>query len=89
MARAVGTPDRKIKLSVTLDGDLVHDLRRRVGTRGVSALLNTALRNELIRLRQEEALDQWLEDLEAEQGPISPKLIEKWEKIWDEIDGAA
>lgn len=88
-ATGPASSDRKVKLSVTLDSGSVHDLRRRVGSRGLSAVLNEALRNELTRLRQEEALDQWLEELEAEDGPIPSKLLDKWEKIWDDIDGAA
>lgn len=82
-------PSRKVKLSVTLDSQPVRDLRRRVGARGLSAVVNRAVRVELDRLRRDEALDRWLDELEGEDGPIASETLDHWEKIWQDQSGAA
>lgn len=62
------TAPAKRKVSVTLDADLVDE----VGTTGagLSAQLNSALRDELARRRQQRALGELVDRLAAEDGPL-------------------
>jgi hypothetical protein len=55
------------KLSISFDADLAEEARRYAGPRGLSRLVNTAVRRHLqgIRLREAE------EELSAKYGPIS------------------
>jgi len=53
------------KISVTVEDDLVEEVRERVGARGVSAFMNQAVRHELQLAR----LGELLGDLEHELGP--------------------
>ena len=57
------------KLSTTLDIELIEEIRRRVGPRGVSAFVNQALAEKLQKTRVLEFLD----GLAAKQGPVAPK----------------
>jgi Arc/MetJ family transcription regulator len=63
---------KKARATVTLDSELVGRVKRRVGERGVSSYLNTALRREL----RHEAMREYLERAEREHGPIDPKVRE-------------
>ena len=53
------------KISVTVEDELVDEVRERVGARGVSAFMNQAVRHELQLAR----LGELLGDLEDELGP--------------------
>lgn len=53
------------KISVTVEDDLVAEVRERVGARGVSAFMNQAVRHELQLAR----LGGLLGDLEDKLGP--------------------
>ena len=55
------------KVSVTLEADLVAEIKSEVGERGFSRYLNEAL----ARRRQRERLEQLERDLTEEFGPIS------------------
>ena len=66
------------KVSVTLDEDLVVEIKNQVGERGFSAYLNEAVR----RHRQRERLIQLEDDLTEEFGPI-PDEARRWAESID------
>jgi hypothetical protein len=66
------------KVSLSLDAGLVHEARRAAGPRGLSALVNDALRLRL----QHERLRRLLADMDAEFGPVPPEEIEEARKTW-------
>ncbi len=66
------------KVSVTLDADLVAEIKTELGEGGFSAYLNEALR----RQRQRERLERLLEDLAEEYGPI-PEGARRWAESLD------
>lgn len=80
----------KQKISVTLDADLLAELRRNPGS--VSAQLNDALRAEIDRRRQRAAMQRYLAELDESEGPLdSPEDIaemERIEQVWRELDGS-
>ncbi len=59
------------KLSVTVEEDLVDELRERAGERGISAFVNQAVRHEL----QLGRLGELLSDLENELGPPDEAMV--------------
>ena len=59
------------KLSVTVEEDLVDELRERAGVRGISAFVNQAVRHEL----QLGRLGELLSDLENELGPPDEAMV--------------
>jgi hypothetical protein len=61
------------KVSVTLDADLVAEIKTEVGERGFSSYLNEAL----IRRRQRDRLEQLERELTEEFGPI-PDDAKRW-----------
>ncbi len=66
------------KVSVTLDEDLVAEIKTELGERGFSAYLNEALRQR----RQRERLTRLLDDLAEEHGPI-PEEAKRWAESLD------
>ena len=58
----------KRKLSLTLDDDLLVFLER--NSEALSSQVNEALRNEVARQRQQEALRSLLDRLSAQDGPL-------------------
>jgi hypothetical protein len=66
------------KVSLTLDEDLVSEAREAVGTRGLSGYVNRALRQQL----QRDRLAGLLEELEQENGPIEPRVMEEARRAW-------
>lgn len=61
------------KLSVTVEDDLVDELRQRAGDRGISAFVNQAVRHELQLAR----LGELLSDLENELGPPDEDMVDE------------
>ena len=59
------------KLSVTVEDELVEELRERSGSRGISAFVNEAVRHELQLAR----LGDLLADLENELGPPDDAMV--------------
>lgn len=66
------------KVSLTLDEDLVSEARARVGHRGLSSYLNSALRRQL----QHDRLGVLLAELDAEAGPVAPAVLEEVRREW-------
>jgi hypothetical protein len=76
----------KEKVTLTLDGEQLEELRRTVGARSLSSAVDSAVAAYLARLRHLTAVDDWLAELEREHGPIptetlewAAQLVEKWD----------
>jgi Arc/MetJ-type ribon-helix-helix transcriptional regulator len=59
------------KLSVTVEDELAEEMREHVGSRGISAFVNQAVRHELQNVR----LAALLADLENELGPPDETMV--------------
>lgn len=66
------------KVSVSLDEDVVTEARARVGGRGLSALVNEALRRHL----QRERVTEWLQEQDAHFGEVPSELLDDARRIW-------
>ena len=70
------------KLSVTVEDDLVAEVRERAGDRGISAFVNQAVRHELQLAR----LGELLGDLENELGPPDEDMVSEALASLDRLD---
>jgi len=68
------------KVSLSLDADLVARARRVAGHRGLSALVNDAIRIKL----QHERLRAVLAEMDAELGPVPAKELDRARAAWPE-----
>jgi Arc/MetJ family transcription regulator len=66
------------KITLTLEGDLLAEVREVAGARGLSSYVNRALRHRL----QHDRLSDLLAELEAEEGPIEPEVMEEVRRAW-------
>ncbi len=69
----------KRKISVSLDEDLVAELE--YGDQSLSAQVNTVLREDLEHRRRLRLLAEYLDQLDAEEGPVDEALIEKYAEL--------
>jgi hypothetical protein len=69
----------KRKVSVSLDEDLVEELERE--GQGLSAQVNLAVRAEFERRRRHRLLEELLDQLDAEHGPVDESRIEKYVEL--------
>lgn len=67
------------KVSVSLDEDVLAEARARVGGRGLSGLVNEALRSHL----QHQRLEEWLRDQDATHGPVPHELLDEARAEWN------
>jgi len=63
-------------VTLTLDTELLRQLRDLVGPRSLSATVNSALSAHVARLRHLAAVDAWLTELEEERGPLPEEALE-------------
>jgi hypothetical protein len=77
----------KEKVTLTLDGAKLQELRRLVGARSLSSAVDAALAAHLARIRHLAAVDEWLAELDREHGPVptetlewAARLVQKWER---------
>jgi Arc/MetJ family transcription regulator len=70
------------KVSVTLDADLVAEIKSEVGVRGFSAYLNDTIK----RRRQHERLRGLLNELDEQFGPVPDEVRTQVAKEWDEFE---
>jgi Arc/MetJ family transcription regulator len=70
------------KLSVTVEDELVDELRKRVGSRGVSAFVNQAVRHEL----QQARLGGLLAEFEHELGQPDETMVAEALVSLDRLD---
>lgn len=66
------------KLSISVPGELAEEMRRRVGTRGLSGFVAQAIAHELER----ERLGALLKDLDAELGPVPKAELARARRQW-------
>jgi len=66
------------KVSLSLDAEILQRARRVAGRRGLSSLVNDALR---IRL-QHERLGRLLDEMDSEFGPVPSEMVEEARKAW-------
>jgi hypothetical protein len=78
----------KEKVTLTLDGAQLAELRSAVGARSLSAAVDNAVAAYLAKLRHLAAVDEWLTELERDHGPIPPEtlewaaqLVDQWEHV--------
>jgi predicted transcriptional regulator len=74
------------KVTLTLDTDVLQELRALAGARSLSAAVDNAILAYAARLRHLAAVDEWLAEMEREHGPVAPetlewaaRLVEDWE----------
>lgn len=78
----------KQKVTVTLDGARLDELRSLVGSRSLSAAIDDALAAHLVRLRHLSAVDEWLAELDAEHGAAPPETLEWAARLIDDWQSA-
>jgi hypothetical protein len=72
------------KLSVTVEEQLVREVRALVGERGVSAFVTRAVRHEL----ESERLAGFVAELEHELGPPDEQMMTEAEAAFDRAEAA-
>ncbi|MBV9142550.1 MAG: hypothetical protein JO115_16835 [Pseudonocardiales bacterium] len=73
------------KVSVSLDADLLAEARELAGPRGLSALINDALR---VRLQQAR-VGRLLDEMDDEFGPVPAEIEEEVRRQWPQADHAS
>ncbi len=68
------------KISVSVDRDLLAEARELAGRRGLSALINDALRVRLQHVRVSRLLDE----MDTEFGPVAAEIEEEVKRAWPE-----
>ena len=71
-------------MSLSLDQELVDQARALAGARGLSALVNEALRVQL----QHERIRRLLAEMDEEYGPVPEQVMEEVRREWPEQRGA-
>lgn len=66
----------KRRISVSLDQDIVEELE--ADDESLSTQINNALRDEVARRRRHRLLAEWLDAMEAEDGPVDEELVQKY-----------
>lgn len=74
----------KEKVTLTLDAGNLAALRSIVGSRSLSASIDRAIAAHVARMKHLAAVDEWLEELEDEHGPIPPETLEWAGRIVDD-----
>lgn len=69
----------KRKVSVSLDADLVDELE--ASEEALSAQVNEAIRNELVRRRRQRVLGEMLARLDELHGPVDESLVEHYSRL--------
>lgn len=84
----------KEKVTLTLDAARLAELRSHVGSRSMSAAVDSALAAYLDRLRHGAAVDEWLDELDRDHGPVpvetlewAARLVEDWATTQSEGPG--
>ncbi len=66
------------KWSVSVEQSLARHVESRVGDRGLSGFVARAVEHELER----DLLDEYLDELDTEFGPIPEGLVESVDDVW-------
>lgn len=67
------------KVSVTLGGDTLKEIRERVGKRGVSSFIEDSVQLRL----QHDRIRRFLRQLDEEFGPVPPEIKEEVDREWN------
>ena len=78
----------KEKVTLTLDSDQLAELRSLVDTRSLSATVDDAVAERLARLRHVRAINEWLEELADEHGPIPQDALDWATGVYDEYEAS-
>ena len=79
----------KEKVTLTLDSGRVEELRRMVGSRSLSAAVDSALASYLAQRRHLAAVDEWLAELDETHGAVPPETLEWAARLVDGWQGSA
>lgn len=74
----------KEKVTLTLDSSNLTALRTLVGSKSLSATIDHAIASHVSRMKHLAAVDEWLQELESEHGPIPPQTLEWAGQLVDE-----
>jgi len=74
----------KEKVTLTLESSNLAELRALVGARSLSATVDRAIAAQVARMKHLSAVDEWLEELENQHGPIPPETLEWAGQLVDE-----
>ena len=66
------------KLSISLPGELAAEVRRRVGSRGLSGFVARAVAHELER----EQLAAFIDEMDRQLGPVSKAALASAKRAW-------
>ena len=77
----------KEKVTLTLEGTRLEELRSLVGARSLSAAVDQAVAAYVAHLKHLHAVDDWLAELEREHGPIPPETLGWAAEIVDQWAG--
>lgn len=80
----MGMPKEKVTL--TLDAELLRELRTLVGSRSLSASVDDAVEAHVMLLRHLAAVDDWLAEMDAQYGPVPDQTLEWAARLVDEWD---
>lgn len=69
----------KRKVSVSLDAKLVHELE--ASKEALSAQVNEAIRNELVRRRRQRVLGEMLNELNELHRPVDEDLVDHCSRV--------
>lgn len=78
----------KEKVTLTLDGEQLQELRALVGARSLSAAVDQAVGAHLAKVRHLKAVDGWLAEMEREHGPVPVETLEWAAQLIDDWDAA-
>jgi hypothetical protein len=76
----------KEKVTLTLDGAQLEELRSLAGARSLSASVDAAVAAYLAKLRHLSAVDDWLAEMEREHGPVPPETLEWAAQVIEDWD---
>lgn len=69
-------------MTLTVDTEQLQELRRLVGARSMSSAVEIALAEYLDKIRHFAAVDEWLSEMEREDGPIPPETLAWAEQVF-------
>ncbi len=79
----------KEKVTLTLDPQDLAELRDLAGARSLSAGVSDAVAARLVQLPHETAVDAWMAELEATDGPVSEAAMTYAEEAFAQLEATA
>ena len=67
------------KISISLDEELIAELK--TAGQSLSAQINAAVRMEIERRHRQRLLSEFLDQLDAEHGPVDKALVDKYTQL--------